>query len=461
MMSKNWHEQTALALGAGISNGTIDPVDLTEHFLARIAAHDPKKRTYLRTTPARARAEAIAARKRTKDKLRLSPLDGVPISWKDLFDTAGDVTAHGSLTLQERVAPKDAALVSRATRAGLICLGKTNQTEFAYSILGINPMLGTPSNACDAKVARVPGGSSSGAAISVAAGLAAGAIGSDTGGSVRAPASWNGLVGLKTTFGRLPLDGALALSPSMDSAGPLTRDVADAAALFAILDGRFGIGSAQPPDLTGASLGEMALLKPPRSLLWSALDDSIGAVVETALAKLARAGAGVKDGDAPEFDQAHDAIVRLGPYHAAEAYAIWKDVIEARPNLVFGPILERLRFGATLSATTVQTQRDILAGLAATLTARIKAEGAIVAPTMALSPPPIAALETDMEAYATANLKGLRNTRLVNFLGLCAITVPCGLDRNGLPVGLMLIGAAGWDERLLRMAKAIESALAA
>ncbi len=459
-MGKAWHEQTALELGAGIGGGAIDPVELTEHFLARIAAHDPKHLTYLRTTPGRAHAEAIAARKRAKEKLRLSPLDGVPISWKDLFDTAGDVTAHGSLVLQDRVAEADALLVSRATRAGLVCLGKTNQTEFAFSILGINPMLGTPANACDPKVDRVPGGSSSGAATSVARGLAAGAIGSDTGGSVRAPASWNGLVGLKTSFGRLPLDGALPLSPSMDTAGPLARDVADAAALFAILDGRFGIGGAQPPDLAGASLGEMALLKPAKGILWSALEDGIGDVLEAALAKLAKAGATVKDGEAPEFDEADAAIVRHGPYHSAEAYAIWKDAIEARPNLVFRPVLERMRFGATLTATTVQTLRDILAGLGAQVTARIRAEGAIVAPTMALSPPPIAPLVTDMEAYSKANLKGLRNTRLGNFLGLCAITVPCGLDRNGLPVGLMVIGAPGSDERLLRMAKAIETALA-
>ncbi len=458
-MSKEWHEQSALELGAGIGNGAIDPVELTEHFLTRIAAHDPTHLTYLRTTPVRARAEALAAQKRAKEKLRLSPLDGVPISWKDLFDTAGDVTSHGSLTLKERVSPADAALVSRATRAGLICLGKTNQTEFAYSILGLNPTLGTPPNACDKKIDRVPGGSSSGAATSVAGGLAAGAIGSDTGGSVRAPASWNGLVGLKTTFGRLPLDGALALSPSMDSAGPLTRDVADAAALFAILDGRFGIGSAQPPDLAGASLGEVALLKPSRGILWSALDDGIGGVVEAALAKLAKAGAKLSDGEAPEFDAAHDALVQYGPYHAAEAYAIWKDVIEARPNLMFGPILERMRQGATFNAASVETLKGILAKLALALTARIKAEGAIVAPTMALSPPPIAGLDTDMEAYSTANLKGLRNTRLVNFFGLSAITVPVGTDRNGLPVGLSVIGAAGWDERLLRMAKAIESAL--
>jgi aspartyl-tRNA(Asn)/glutamyl-tRNA(Gln) amidotransferase subunit A len=460
-MSKAWHEQTALELGTAIGKGTIDPVELTEHFLARIAEHDKAHTIYLRTTPARARAEALAARKRAQGNLRLSPVDGVPISWKDLFDTAGDVTSHGSLVLKDRVSPRDAELVARATRAGLVCLGKTNQTEFAFSILGINPMLGTPANPFDAKVARIPGGSSSGAAVSIARGLAAGAIGSDTGGSIRVPAAWNGLVGLKTTFGRLPLDGALPLAPSLDTAGPLGRDVADTAALFAVLDGRFGAGNKQPPDLAGTAPGDLRLIKPSRGVLWSVLEDGVGAALDTALSRLAKAGAAIVEAEAPEFDEAEAALLRHGPIHTAEAYAIWKDAIEAKPNLVFRPILERMRFGSTLSAANVENARATLAELGAKLAARIKAEGAIVVPSAAIGPPPIAALENDMDAYVKANVKALRNTRLGNFLGLCAISVPGGRDHNGIPVGLMVIGAPGWDERLLRIAKAIESTLAA
>jgi len=460
-MGREWHEQTALELGAGIGAGTIDPVELTEHFLARIAAHDQDHAIYLRTTPARAREEAAAARKRAKAKLRLSPLDGVPISWKDLFDTAGDVTSHGSLTLKENVAKADALLVGRASRAGLICLGKTNQTEFAYSIIGLNPTLGTPVNPFDAKTPRVPGGSSSGAAVSLSRGLAAGAIGSDTGGSVRSPAAWNGLVGLKTTFGRLPLDGALALAPSLDSAGPLARDVADAAALFAMLDGRFGTGGKQPVDLEGASASELRLFKPAKGVLWRDLDDGIGEVAEAALAKLAKAGAKITEGEAPELDEADALLTKQGPYHSVEAYSIWKDTVEARPNLVFRLILERMRLGATFSSATVEAQKTALQALGQKLGARLRSEGAIISPTMPLSPPPIAGLADDVDTYIRVNGKGLRNTRLGNFLGLCAITVPCGRDRNGMPVGLMLLGAPGWDERLLRMAKAIEGVLAA
>lgn len=459
-MSRAWHEQTALELGAGIASGAIDAVELTEHFLARIAEIDKDHAIYLRTTPARARAEAEAARKRAKAGARLSPLDGVPISWKDLFDTVGDATSHGSLTLMENIARKDALLVERLTRAGTVCLGKTNQTEFAYSILGLNPTLGTPANAFDAKTPRVPGGSSSGAAVSVARGLAAGAIGSDTGGSVRSPAAWNGLFGLKPTFGRLPLDGALALAPSLDSAGPLTRDAADAAALFSLMDGRFGAGSKQPVDLGGASAAELRLLAPRSSILWREPEDGIGEVVEAALAKLAKAGARITEGAAPELDEAHELLVKHGPYHAAEAYAIWKDTVEARPNLVYRLILERMRMGANFSAATVEVQKAGLKALGERISARMAAEGAIVSPTMALSPPLIEGLADDNDRHGRTNLKGLRNTRLGNFLGLCAITVPCGRDRNGIPVGLMVMGAAGWDERLLRMGKAIEVALA-
>lgn len=458
-MSRAWHEETALSLGGAIGKGALDPVALTEHFLARIAAVDGDHTVYLRTTPARARAEALAARQRAKTGMRLSALDGVPISWKDLFDTAGDATSHGSLTLKENIARSDALLVERLTRAGTVCLGKTNQTEFAYSILGLNPTLGTPANAFDAKAPRVPGGSSSGAAVSVARGLAAGAIGSDTGGSVRSPSAWNGLVGLKTTYGRLPLDGALALAPSLDTAGPMARDVADAAALFSLMDGRFGAGSKQPVDLSGASLAELSLLKPSKSVLWRDLEDGIGEVVEAALSKLARAGARITDGEAPELDEADGVLVQGGPFHAAEAYAIWKDTVEARPNLVYRLILERIRMGATFSATAVEGQRQALGALGARISARIKAEGVIVSPTMALSPPVIEGLADDVERYTRTNAKGLRNTQLGNFLGLSALTVPCGRDRNGIPVGLMIMGAPGWDERLLRIGKAIEAAL--
>ncbi|MEM9269798.1 MAG: amidase, partial [Pseudomonadota bacterium] len=194
---------SAAEIGRKIRAGTWDAVEVTAAFLEACAAHPELDRIYARLTPERALAEAEAAQKRATTGQSLGPLDGVPISWKDLFDTAGVATESGSLLLQGRVPKRDAVVLERATRAGLVCLGKTHQTELAFSGLGINPKTATPPNGIVPELA--PGGSSSGAAVSTKLGLAAAGIGSDTGGSVRIPSAWNDLVGLKTTHGRLPL----------------------------------------------------------------------------------------------------------------------------------------------------------------------------------------------------------------------------------------------------------------
>jgi len=445
-------------LGDGIGRGEIDASELCEYFLERIARIDTQHDIYLRTTPQRARAEAAAAAGRARDGLRLSPLDGVPISWKDLYDTAGDITSHGAKVLQERVAEKDAAVVARATKAGLVCLGKTNQTEFAFSILGINPNYGTPANPFDDKVARLPGGSTSGGAVSVARGLAAAAIGSDTGGSVRVPAAWNGLTGLKTGFGRLPLDGVLGLSTSMDTVGPLTRDVADAAALFTALAGRYGAGNSHAPDLTGTDPARLGLAVP-SNIVWRELDPGVERAARAALARLEAAGVTLRHAEIPEFEEVEALISHFGPFHAAECHALWHEYIEARPNFVYAPILERIRLGGKMPASTVEGAKQGLRKLSPALHARIRDIGVLVMPTIAISPPAIAELENDMEAWKSANIMTLRNTRLGNFLDCSALTLPCGKDDNGIPVGLMLMAPSGWEEFLLRMGAAMEPLL--
>jgi aspartyl-tRNA(Asn)/glutamyl-tRNA(Gln) amidotransferase subunit A len=251
-MSDSWLWMTAAELGRGIGTGAIDAVELAEVYLAAIDSHPAGPGIYARTTPERARAEASAAAARARDDVRRGPLDGVPVSWKDLFDTAGTATEAGSALLQGRVPERDAAVVAAATRAGLVCLGKTHMTELAFSGLGVNPVTATPPNINDPELA--PGGSSSGAAASVAFGLAAAGIGSDTGGSVRVPAAWNDLVGLKTSHGALPLDGVVPLAPRFDTVGPLCRSVEDAALLFAAMAGR------PAADLAGARLDAARLL---------------------------------------------------------------------------------------------------------------------------------------------------------------------------------------------------------
>ena len=239
----DWQDKSAGDLGRGIGAGDIDPVALAEFFLERAAASAD---IYARLTSGRARSEAMAARDRARTGTRHGPLDGVPLSWKDLFDTAGIATEAGSALLEGRVPDADAEVLSTASQGGLVCLGKTHMSELAFSGLGVNPVTATPPNRHDPGLA--PGGSSSGAAASVAFGLAPAGIGSDTGGSVRLPAAWNDLVGLKTTSGRLSLAGVVPLAAKFDTIGPLTRTVEDAALVLAALEGR------KPLDLAGASL---------------------------------------------------------------------------------------------------------------------------------------------------------------------------------------------------------------
>ncbi|MEO6299761.1 MAG: amidase, partial [Paracoccaceae bacterium] len=249
---QTWSNMTVAALGHDIESGKINPVELTEHFLTEIAGHPLAHRIYARTTPERARCEAMAAAARAKSGLRRGPLDGVPLSWKDLFDTAGIATEAGSALLKNRIPERDAAVIATATLQGAICLGKTHMSELAFSGLGLNPVTATPT--CINDDQAVAGGSSSGAAISVAQGLAPAAIGSDTGGSVRIPAAWNDLVGLKTTHGRIPTTGVVPLCERFDTIGPLARTVEDCSLLLALLEGR------KLADLHGTTLHGTHLL---------------------------------------------------------------------------------------------------------------------------------------------------------------------------------------------------------
>jgi aspartyl-tRNA(Asn)/glutamyl-tRNA(Gln) amidotransferase subunit A len=444
---------TALALGAGIGDGTIDPVALTDYFLDRIERLDAEHKVYILPTPARARAEAKAAQQRQQDGRRLGPLDGVPMSWKDLFDTAGVATTFGSALFRDRLPAKDAGVLRRATRAGMVCLGKTNLSEFAYSGLGINPTFGTPASAADDQVPRVPGGSSSGAGAGVGRGLAPAGIGSDTGGSVRIPAAWNGIVGLKTTIGRLPLDGVLPLSPSYDTAGPLTRDVADAAAIFAVLDG------SRPADLAGATLKGVRLLVP-TTIVLDNLDGTVADAYEAALAKLERAGAVLERRQVPEFAEAYDALATYGNVVSVEGYTLWREHLARGGNQVYAPIRERLLQAEGLNAYQAEKARQLLADISARCRARYAGWRAMVLPTVAIVPPPIAELEADRAKFDAANVMSARNTRLGNLMGGCGLTIPCQ-PAGALPVGLGFMAPPHAEGMLLRLGVAAERALAA
>ncbi|MCV2881955.1 amidase [Actibacterium sp. XHP0104] len=443
-MAGDWLRMSAGDLGRAIGAGRIDPVALTEAYLEAIAAHPHAPRIYARTTMERALAEAGAAHARARDGARLGPLDGVPVSWKDLFDTAGVVTEAGSALLAGRVPTRDAAVLRNATAAGLVCLGKTHMSELAFSGLGLNPVTATPP--CVNDESAVSGGSSSGAAASVAFGLAAAAVGSDTGGSVRIPSAWNDLVGLKTSSGRLSLTGSVPLAASFDTVGPLTRTVEDAALMLAAL------GGGRAADLRGASLRgtRFMILK---TVGMENLRDAPRAGFTSAVERLQAAGAIVNTAEAPEVAQAMDLAAIL---FTAEAYGTWGQQIEAAPERMFPPILERFRAGAQYTAADFVAAWHRLRDLRAQWAARVAGYDAVLLPTSPILPPDAARLMSDGDYYVTENLLALRNTRVGNLMDCAALTLPTGVPS----CGIMFLGAPGGEERLLRIGAAAEAALA-
>jgi aspartyl-tRNA(Asn)/glutamyl-tRNA(Gln) amidotransferase subunit A len=443
-MTKSWTHRTAADLGREIAAGRINPVELAEAFLDAIDAHPLSPRIYARTTALRARGEAMGAAARAKQGQRRGPLDGVPVSWKDLFDTADVATEAGSALLRNRVPVQDAEVLRVATGQGLVCLGKTHMSELAFSGLGLNPITATPPCINDERA--VAGGSSSGAAASVAHGLAPAAIGSDTGGSVRTPAAWNDLVGLKTTHGRLSLTGVVPLCERFDTVGPLARTVEDCALLLAALEGR------KAPDLTGYTLHGARLLL----IETVAMDDLRPRPARgfaDAVTRLTRAGARI---DTLTFPDLTEAMALAGVLFTAEAYAIWGPMIEAASERMFSRILDRFRTGASVTATDYIAAWRRLDSLRAAWAARTAGYDAVILPTSPILPPDADRLMTDPVYYVTENLLALRNTRIGNLMGGCALTLPTAEPS----CGISLMAPPGTEDRLLRLSTAAERALA-
>ena len=440
-----WRGMSAAELGRAIGRGDLSPLWLAEDYLTAIRAHAAGNRIYARLTEDRAMAEAEAAEGRAKTGQRLSLLDGVPVSWKDLFDTAGVATEAGSRLLEGRVPAADATVLRNATAAGLVCLGKTHMTELAFSGLGLNPMTATPPNVNDP--ALVPGGSSSGAAASVAFGLAAAAAGSDTGGSVRIPAAWNDLVGLKTTHGRLPVAGTVPLVERFDTIGPLTRTVEDAGLMLAAFEGR------KPDDLRGASLKGARLLVM-ETVAFDQCREGPLAGFDAAVARLTDAGARVERGGFPDLSEA---MGLSGILFTTEAYGIWKGAIEAEPDKMYGPVRERFRLGGQYSGADFVAAWRRLHEIRAGWAERVAGYDAVLVPTAAILPPDAHRLETDPDYFAAENLLALRNTRIGNLMGVCALTLPTGVPSTGIS----LMGKPMGEERLLRLGVAAEVVLLA
>jgi aspartyl-tRNA(Asn)/glutamyl-tRNA(Gln) amidotransferase subunit A len=440
---------TLASLAADLVSGATSARKLVEQCLVKIA--DPAgegQRVFLHVDKDAALDAADAMDRLRKAKAAPSPFAGIPVSIKDLFDIKGQVTRAGSRALEDSApAEADAPVVARLRRAGFIVIGRTNMTEFAYSGIGINPHYGTPKSSWNRSVGHVPGGSSSGAAVSIADGMAFGALGTDTGGSCRIPAAFNGIVGFKPTQRRVPLDGGVPLSFSLDSFGPLARSVACCAVLDAVLADE-KVKPLQPRAVKGMRLAV------PTTVALDDLDDAVAKTFERALEALSRAGALIERIEVPEF---HDVGVMnaKGGFAAAESYAWHRYLLPSKGDVYDPRVSLRIKRGEGISAADYIDILNARRSFIARTEARIAPYDALVLPTTANTPPVIADLADD-KAFTIQNLRALRNCTLINVLDGCAISLPAHRDGE-VPVGLMLAAAGGSDRRILELAAGMEN----
>jgi aspartyl-tRNA(Asn)/glutamyl-tRNA(Gln) amidotransferase subunit A len=442
---------TLAGLADDLENGRTSARKLVDECLARITdASGEGARAFIHVD-AEPAIEAAEAMDRLREvKAAPSRYAGIPISIKDLFDIKGQVSRAGSRALEDSPpAEADAPAVARLRRAGFVVIGRTNMTEFAYSGIGINPHYGTPKSAWQRGVGHVPGGSSSGAAVSVVDRMAHGALGTDTGGSCRIPAAYNGIVGFKPTQRRVPLDGAVPLSFTLDSIGPLARTVGCCAVLDAVLANET-VTPLQPRPIRGMRLAV------PTTVALDDLDDATARTFERALEGLSRQGALIERIAVPEFldvAQMND----KGGFAAAESYAWHRHLIASKGDVYDPRVSMRILRGKSLSAADYIDLLGARKSLIARAAARLAPYDALILPTTANTPPRIADLADD-KAFTEANLLSLRNCTLINMIDGCSISLPAHRDGE-VPVGLMLAAVGGADRRIFELAAGMEAAI--
>lgn len=438
-----------------LQSGALDPVELAEETLAGIAAH-PDKAIFTSVTAARARAEAEAARKRLRDGRSRGVLDGIPVAWKDLFDIEGLPTTAGSRVLKADVAAtKDAAVVRELAGAGMVSVGRVNMSEFAFSGLGINPHYGTPRNpASPAGEHRIPGGSSSGSGVAVAAGLVPVSIGTDTGGSVRIPAAFNGVVGYKATRGRYSMEGVFPLAKSLDSLGPLCRTVQDAVWIDAAMR---GLPAADP--MHHASPTDLSFVVP-ETVMFDGAEPEIVAAFDGAVERLARAGARIRRAVFPEFTAIFELMARHGALVTAEAYILHRARLTGPAAAHMDPrVVKRALLGEKISLSDYLETLAARDRLIAAFEQRLGPGNLLLSPTLPHVAPPAQPLLEDEDLFFQMNAKTLRNTLIGNFLDGCGVSLPCGTGAGGMPAGLLISGPRGGDHGLLATAAVVESLL--
>lgn len=442
---------TLATLAADLAAGRTTARKLVEECLARIADPDGEgQRTFIHVDKDAALSAADAMDHLRKANAAPSPYAGIPVSIKDLFDIKGQVTRAGSRALEDSApAEADAPVVARLRRAGFVVIGRTNMTEFAYSGIGINPHYGTPKSAFNRKVGHVPGGSSSGAAVSIADRMAYGALGTDTGGSCRIPAAFNGIVGYKPTQARVPLDGGVPLSFSLDSFGPLANSVACCAVLDAVLADE----AVQPLQARPVKGMRLAV---PMTIALDDLDDAVAKTFERVLSALSRQGATIERIEVPEFN---DVLVMnsKGGFSAAESYAWHRYLLTSKGDVYDPRVRVRILRGEAMSAADYVDILNARRSFIVRTEARIAPYDALVLPTTANTPPVIADLADD-QAFTTQNMRALRNCSLINTLDGCAISLPAHREGEA-PVGLMLAAAGGADRRIFELAAGMEDVI--
>jgi aspartyl-tRNA(Asn)/glutamyl-tRNA(Gln) amidotransferase subunit A len=445
-----------------IRTGALSPVELTEQLLARIERLDGKLNAFRVVTRERALAEARAAEITLRAGHDLGPLHGIPYAVKDLYDVRGVPTTAGSRLLEDNIAEADCTVVQRLSQAGMVLLGKTNTVQFALGGVGINHDHGTPHNPWHA-VAHVPGGSSSGSAVAVAAGLAPIALGSDTGGSVRVPAALCGTVGLKTTVGRISRAGIYPLSWTLDSVGPLTRSVEDAAMVYQAIQG---------PDLRDDTTvrvmshdvlqGLKDGVKGARiAFCETVFFDQVDSEVEQAVRETGRVlqslGAHVDSMVVPEVAE----VVASGKRALvipAEACAVNQKWLDDHFDELDPVISHRMMTGRSLSAPDYYGIRRQWDALRERVLRTLRDVEALILPTTMIPAKPLESVDASLESYREYNVTYLRNTSVGNILNFCAVSVPCGFTSQGLPIGLMIYAKPFQEEVALRVAQAYEQA---
>ncbi|KQU01437.1 hypothetical protein ASG68_06740 [Rhizobium sp. Leaf453] len=434
-----------------LQSSALDPVELAQTVLDKIAGYKDQS-IFTEVLGERALYEARAASNRIRSGRSLGLLDGIPIAWKDLFDTQGSVTKAGSVVLSDQApAKQDAPVVKVLANAGMVSVGRTNLSEFAFSGLGINPHYGTPHNPMSKDEPRIPGGSSSGSAVAVAAGLVPVAMGTDTGGSIRIPVAFNGIVGYKATRGRYAMDGIFPLASSLDSLGPLCRTVQDAIWVDAAMRGRTA------PEIARADVRGIKLVVA-ETIVFEDAEAGVVEAFEQAIRRLQAAGVTVERRAFPVFAEVFELMARHGALVTAEAFALHKERLFGDAAARMDQrVVARARLGEKIAMTDYIAILEARRRLIGQFKESLNPGELIVHPTLPHVAPAIAPLVADDDLFFKINGKTLRNTLIGNFLDGCGVSIPCGTGDAGMPVGLLLSGQTGEDERLLSAALSLES----